>query len=413
MCLPIRPDSSQKGTALRPESRTWVDASLSKKSAFDWRELVIKGMFYTGGLNIARRLSRIYEIRPNSTLPLFRFRRVKQPRHVILCYHGIGESGNPLTPAPTLEKFESQMRFLRENYRIVSIEQAWNELRQQRVCEPGVSITFDDGYSSAYTVAYPVLKGLKIPATIFLTVDSIETGQVAWYDRVFLAMAVAPSGELRLEFGGPWRFQIHSKEDRMRAALETVAHLRTLPDEDRKIHCSSLERVIGLPANALSSRILNWEQIREMQGDGISFGSHTLTHPVVSQLSADGLARELGESKKILETKLQVPVFDFAFPFGKTTDWTAAAIKALSQYGYRSAVSTVPGVNTPGTEPFELRRLQVGHDWSLARFAFDLSQAFLKAEDPATLTEPMIGTTTFIGDQMGSSIGGSFGGPDA
>jgi peptidoglycan/xylan/chitin deacetylase (PgdA/CDA1 family) len=411
--LPVKPDSQQQSPLLRPESRSWVDASLTRKSAFNWRELVIKGMFYSGLLNLSRRLSEIYEIRPNSSFPLLRFRRVQQTRHVILCYHGIGESGNPLTPAPSRQRFESQMKFLRENYRIVSLARACEELGESKQHEPGVSVTFDDGYSSTYSVAFPILRALQIPATIFLTVESVETGQVAWYDRVFLAMAVAPSGELRLDFGGPWRFQIHSKEDRMRAALETVAHLRTLPDEDRKIHCSALEKMIGLPTNALSSRILNWEQIRQMHENGISFGSHTLTHPVVSQLSSSGLERELGESKRILESKLEAPILDFAFPFGKTTDWNAAAIEVLSRFRYRSAVSTVSGVNNSSTEPFELRRLQVGDDGSLARFAFDLNQAFLRAEEPISLTKPSAGAVPISSEPGTSSIGGTFGGPDA
>jgi peptidoglycan/xylan/chitin deacetylase (PgdA/CDA1 family) len=384
-----------------------VDASIPHKPLLDWRELVIKGMHYSGALHLARRLSRSHEIHPDSSLPFPRFERINTPKFVILCYHGIGESGNPLGVAPTRELFEAQMRFLRENYRVASLDEACRELSGGAKSEPGVVITFDDGYRSTYTVALPILQKYRLPATVYLTLESVEKGQVAWYDRVFLAMAVAPSGELQLDLQlglqGPWRFQLNTPEDR----------LRTLPNSQRSCCCALLENKIGLPQNALSSRVLSWEEIHTMHQAGIAFGSHTLTHPVVSQLAPQELEQELGASKCVLEKKLGVPVLDFAFPFGKASDCSPVALEMLSRCGYRSAVTTVPGVNTPQVNPFELRRLQVGSDGSLARFAFDLGRAFLRAEDLHPLNLPPAGSSGAHEVPIPVSIGGALGDPDA
>jgi peptidoglycan/xylan/chitin deacetylase (PgdA/CDA1 family) len=370
-------------------------------------------MHYSGALHLARRLSKTHEIHPDSSLPFPRFERINTPKFVILCYHGIGESGNPLGVAPTGELFEAQMRFLRENYRVASLDEACRELSGGAKFEPGVVITFDDGYRSAYTVALPILQKYGLPATVYLTLESVETGQVAWYDRVFLAMAVAPSGELQLDLQGSWRFQLNSPEDRLRAALEVVALLRTLPNSQRRCCCALLENKIGLPQNALSSRVLSWEEIHTMHQAGIAFGSHTLTHPVVSQLAPQELEQELGASKCLLEKKLGIPVLDFAFPFGKASDCSPAALEMLSRCGYRSAVTTVPGVNTPRVNPFELRRLQVGSDGSLARFAFDLGRAFLRAEDLHPLHLPPAGSSGAYEVPISVSIGSELGDPDA
>jgi peptidoglycan/xylan/chitin deacetylase (PgdA/CDA1 family) len=405
--------STHRLPALRPESQTWVDASIPHKPLLDWRELVIKGMHYSGTLHLARRLAKFHEIPPDSSLPFPRFASVKTPKFIILCYHGIGESGNPLGVAPTRELFESQMRFLRQNYRVASLDEACRELSSGAKSEPGVVITFDDGYRSAYTVAFPILQKYQLPATIYLTIESVDTGQVAWYDRVFLAMAVAPSGELQLDLQGPWRFQLNSPEDRLRAALEVVALLRTLPNTERRLCCARLESKIGLPQNALSSRVLTWEEIHAMHQAGIAFGSHTLTHPVVSQLAPHELEQELGASKCLLEKKLGIPVLDFAFPFGKGSDCSPAALEMLSRCGYRSAVTTVPGVNTPQVNPFELRRLQVGFDGSLARFAFDLGRAFLRGEELRALNVPPACPSAAQEVPSPASIGGALGDPDA
>jgi len=399
--------------ALRPESRHWVGASIPQKPLLNWRELVIKGMHYSGTLHLARHISKSREIRPGSSLPFPRFQPVETPKFAILCYHGIGESGNPLGVVLTRELFERQMRFLRENYRVVSMEEACRELRGGAKSEPAVAITFDDGYSSAYTIAFPVLQKYRLPATVYLTIESVETGQIAWYDRVFLAMALAPSGELHLDLLGRCRFLLNSPEERLRAALEVVALLRTLPNSQRRRCCALLENQISLPQDALSERVLTWEQIHAMQQAGISFGSHTLTHPVVSQLAPQELEQELGSSKSLLEQKLGAPVLDFAFPFGKASDCSSAALDVLARCGYRSAATTVPGVNTPQVNPFELRRLQVGFDGSLARFAFDLCRAFLRGEELRALNAPPPRTSGAQEVPIPVSIGGDLRDPDA
>jgi peptidoglycan/xylan/chitin deacetylase (PgdA/CDA1 family) len=411
--VPIEQNQNRQGPSLRQESRHWVNASIPRQRRFDWRELVIKTMNYTGALNLARRISKSLEIRPDFATAWPLFRRVQNSKFLILCYHGIGESGNPLSSAPSPECFEAQMRFLRRNYRVVSLEEVCRELRSTSVSEPGIAITFDDGYRSAYTVAFSILQKYRLPATVYLTYDSVETDEVAWYDRAFLAMALTPGGELNLDLEGPLRFHLETPEERLRAALEVVAHLRTLPDSRRRDCCALLEKSVKLPRDALANRILTWEQVRTMQRAGITFGSHTLTHPVVSQLAPAELERELADSMRLLEGKLESPVLDFAFPFGKASDCSLAAIEVLSRCGYRSAVTTVAGVNTSQVNPYELRRLQVRPDGSLARFAFDVSRALLQVEEPRALNVLARDPSCAQQDQSPKEIGAAFGGHDA
>src|SRR5260370_39105726 len=97
-----------------------------------------------------------------------------------------------------------------------------------------------------------------------------------------------------------------------------------------------------------------------MHQGGMAFGSHTLTHPVVSQLAPQEWERELGASKCLLEKRLGIPVLDFAFPFGKPSDGSPAALEMLSRCGYRSAATTVPGTNTPQVKACDLSGVQVG-----------------------------------------------------
>jgi peptidoglycan/xylan/chitin deacetylase (PgdA/CDA1 family) len=101
----------------------------------------------------------------------------------------------------------------------------------------------------------------------------------------------------------------------------------------------------------------------------------------VSRLAPAEMERELRESKQILEARLGRPVLDFAFPFGQFSDCALETSSAMVvRSGYRSAMTTVPGVNARGASPFGLRRVQIGEERDLATFALRLNQLFLFAD---------------------------------
>ena len=133
--------------------------------------------------------------------------------------------------------------------------------------------------------------------------------------------------------------------------------------------------------------MLNWEQVREMDKKGVLFGAHTMSHPVVSRLGAGELDRELVDSKKLLESRLEKTVRDFAYPFGKPQDCSTLAEEVLVRSGYQSAVTTVGGFNTATSNPYQLRRLQIGDDASLSMFAFNIARTFLESSPGSALAQ--------------------------
>jgi peptidoglycan/xylan/chitin deacetylase (PgdA/CDA1 family) len=342
-----------------------------------WREAVAGSLYYFGPLSVLRALSRRYEFTPPKNGKTWHLRRTEKPKYAILCYHRIGTGGIPLFSELLPEHFDAQMRYLRRCYRILSLDQLFEEMQNGRAGENAVAITFDDGYVDLFTYAMPVLERYKIPATIYLPVACIETGQVPWYDKIFLALKVYKGGEFEITLDGPQRFRLDSTASRLHTATKIIQYLRTIPDKHRRDYCREIEERVALPCDELKGRMLNWSQIRTMCRCGIVFGSHTMTHPVVSQLTSSQLETELKESKELLEQRLANPVAHFAFPFGKPEDCGANTAPVLHRLGYRSAVTTVEGVNWAGDNPYGLRRTQVVNETSLSMFAFKLTQLFL------------------------------------
>jgi peptidoglycan/xylan/chitin deacetylase (PgdA/CDA1 family) len=365
--LPIEP----------PTRETSPSASNAAADARRWlRKLLATSLFYSGGLRAVQFAGR-YMALENHDGRLSKLCRATHPRFVVLCYHRVGVGGVPLFSELPSWVFEAQMRYIRRHYRVLSLDELCEEMQRPSETKDAVVVTFDDGYRDLYTDALPTLKKYQIPATIFLPIRCIETGEVPWYDRIFLALKVFPKDRLQITLEVPRTFCLDSYQARIDAAAEIIRHFRKIPDQRRKAEAAALEDQVTLPADALSDRMLTWEQVRTMCRDGVSFGSHTMTHPAVSQLSASQLESELAESKRILRERTGQEAPHFAYPFGQPTDCGTTAEPYLERYGYRSAVTTVEGINQPGGALFSLRRSQICNERSISMFALRLNQLFL------------------------------------
>jgi len=62
--------------------------------------------------------------------------------------------------------------------------------------------------------------------------------------------------------------------------------------------------------------LLGWNEIRQLQREGVEFGSHSASHPYLTALSAQDIVREGARSRASLECELGVPVQTFAYPYG-------------------------------------------------------------------------------------------------
>ncbi len=116
----------------------------------------------------------------------------------------------------------------------------------------------------------------------------------------------------------------------------------------------------------------------ELAADGHKIGSHSMTHCLMQECYDSTLAYEVGESRRILQTRLGLPIESFCYPNGNTDARTA---RAVARAGYRRAVTTQWGSNGHDTDSFRLRRCDmvaehvrgVGRKLAPATLAFRMS----------------------------------------
>jgi peptidoglycan/xylan/chitin deacetylase (PgdA/CDA1 family) len=108
----------------------------------------------------------------------------------------------------------------------------------------------------------------------------------------------------------------------------------------------------GRPAG----RLLNADELREMQVNGMEIGSHTVNHVRLTGLDDEHLMQELTHSRTTLEDLLGTAVGSFAYPYG---DWDQRCAAAVQQAGYAAACTTEPGWTLRDNSLFQLRRLTI------------------------------------------------------
>lgn len=340
------------------------------------------GLYRSGLIGVLRRLEHSRQ-RYNAGGSPWRLKRFNGSKFAILCYHRVGTEGVPLFSRLDPMVFAAQMRYVRKHYRIVSLGQFCAEIRDGALVPPTLAITFDDGYRDLYTYAFPVLREYKIPATIYLIGKCMDTGEAPWYDRIFAALATTTMSIAEIELDVVRHFVLSTPSSRLAAAWDIICYLRSIPNCARQEWCAAFEKRISIPEVLLKDRILTWHQARAMLKEGVSFGAHTMTHPVVSRLNASEMQDELGYSKSLIESHLDTEIRDFAYPFGKPADCSPAAEQLLSRLGYRSGVTTTTGVNLTFANSLSLSRLQIGDDRSIPSFALGLTKALLEVQTEA------------------------------
>lgn len=228
---------------------------------------------------------------------------------------------------------------------------------------PPLGISFDDGALDNYEHARPVLEKLSLRATFYVPVAHVEKSQSPWHDRLGFALvrSVAAVRKARgVDFDrllAPFGLSVSSfaavlPDDALRLAEEGVAAAKPLSPERRHEAIDALENALGGDQVPDFARVMSWDQVRELARAGHEIGSHSLSHPLLAELSEQRVREEVEGSRRQLSNALGSPVRSFCYPGGS---YDARVVAAVRSAGYECAVTTQWGINRKQSE-LELAR---------------------------------------------------------
>jgi peptidoglycan/xylan/chitin deacetylase (PgdA/CDA1 family) len=222
---------------------------------------------------------------------------------LVLCYHGISETW----PASTSVKpgdFERQLSgFVRRGYLGATFSDALTAPSGEKT----LVVSFDDAHRSVLTHAAPVMARLGIPGTVYVPTD--------------------------------------------------------YPGADRPMAWGGYDVWLGTE-HELELRCMDWDELRGLAAQGWEVGSHTRSHPRLSQLGDAEIAAELAGSRRECEERMGEPCRSIAYPY---SDYDGRVVRAAAEAGYRFAATVPRGPRPP--LPLEWPRVGVYHGESARRLS--------------------------------------------
>lgn len=333
---------------------------------FSKRRVVASALDYFRVLS----LSHLFSV---SRLVIFNFHRVRAD----------GQTENPFDDAlfDTDETtFRKELRWMKRQADPISEEDLISFVKKRKpLPRRSFLITFDDGYRDNYERALPILRELYVPATFFVPTDSIEKRELGWWDRV--SWVLKNTHKRSFHFRGE-TFKVENPVGRVSRILTNQIKAHDKDDTDNFIaELQAACEVEAPPADLSDSQLMTWEQIRLAQEKGITIGSHTHTHRILSGLDPSSQKNEMETSKKILESKLGRPVRSIAYPVGGRGHFTDATMTLARECGYDLGFSFMNGVNRmDGLNRFNIQRICNQKDEATYSGVFNLPWIFARGQ---------------------------------
>ena len=299
--------------------------------------------------------------------------RLNRRKVLVLVYHGVHAGrAEPVLNFDGMHvrarRFVRQMRYVSRRYRVVTLDRLLEPSQASTPDRPCAVITIDDGYRNIHRVAFPILKRLRLRATLFVPTGFILDGRGFWWDRLRLIVAAAQRPTLPFRIDGTERlFPIRTVEEQRLALTALSDELRRLPPPRREEALRSLATALDVPPaeGGPFAAPLTPAKIRAMAEDGVTIGSHGVSHDSYLLLNRDALAHDLTESKRQLEQWTGTRVDWLAYPHGQ---FSPDVMQAARRAGYRGAVTTIEALNDERRDPYALRRIGVHDNMTLAHF---------------------------------------------
>lgn len=298
-------------------------------------------------------------VKTNAFAPFRFLNRSKVP---ILMYHRFSRDDN--FNATSVETLTKHLEYLTKYYQIIPLSDLSEKIKNNEPVAPNSAvITIDDGYDDAFEIAYPLFKKFNAPATLFVVTDFLDGKIWIWTDKARYLLFNTKLTEFTFEIGAKtFEIKLTDKNSRLNFATKINSELKKLSNAERDEKINELTEIAQVELSELPPKEfspISWDQAREMDKNGVAIESHTVTHPILTNISEADLSFELTKSREVLQEKLNREVKIFCYPNGNVASRES---QAVSQANYDCAVTTEIRLSTATDNLFLLPRIDAEPD---------------------------------------------------
>lgn len=242
---------------------------------------------------------------------------------------------------------EKMLIGLAKKYKFVSWKDVYDYYYNHKNLHNTCHITIDDGWLSTYTIIYPVLKRMGIPASIFVSPRIVQTGENFWYydiknyDESNLKDWLIRQGYFQNQIK-KYSLDLILKEmniDDVISIIREYRDINRLPKQDRGF--------------------MNLEELKDLDKSGlIEIGAHTVNHPILAIENEKRVDAEIKNSVIGLSSLLNKEINIFAYPNGLYgLDFGEREINIVKSCGIKLAFSVDPGEYSRKGDPYNIPRV--------------------------------------------------------
>lgn len=301
---------------------------------------------------------------------------------IIFNYHRIKGNNAPVLFDESVfgtnaERFKQEMQWLKQETRILSEEELLDVVYQKKKINKVCSmVTFDDGYRDNFDVAYPILRELNIPAIFFIPTHQLSTRQLGWWDIIAYLIK-----QTKLPTFVFQNVQYDTK-DKKSLINNFIFQLKRLDASFIREFLQQLAESVKVDFPELglqSDELMTWEQVKTLSDNGMTIGSHSHDHSILSRQDAATLANQLSKSITILESKIDKKINSIAYPVGGYQHFNHVTKAVSKDVGFKLGFSYLTGFNkATEVDPFNVKRMSIRPEWLNLDLPLALPEIFLK-----------------------------------
>ena len=265
----------------------------------------------------------------------------------IFMLHRVGDIDHNKLPANENMKVSSTFlesfiqALLEQGYEIISLDRLYEILLAKKSVSKKVVFTFDDGYKDNLTLALPIFEKYNIPFTVYITTSFPDRRAILWWYG--LEDILLSNKKITLNDGS--FYECESLIEKQKVFLAIRNKVLKLDQTNLSSLLENLFSNYKVDWHKYTHTLaLSWEEILTLSTHSlVTIAGHTVNHYAFNQLTADQINDEILKANARLESKTNMRIEHFAYPFGSENEVGESEYRTVKNIKLKTATTTRRG----------------------------------------------------------------------